>query len=116
MSAKETTENFWKVWNRFVWPDPAPVTYRLYYHDDGTPDVYTMEDLPGKKYIEVSREIYLASSANVRVEDGQLKITPQRKHTCKLIPRRSSGTPCHPRDVCVVSHSLDSVNWELIDD
>jgi hypothetical protein len=116
MSAKETTENFWKVWNSFVWPEPTTPTYRLYYHDDGTPDVYTMEDFPGKKYIEVSLEVYLAADANVRVEDGQLKFIPVRKHTRKLKPGQPTGTPCHPNDVCIVVSGSNSINWDLIND
>jgi hypothetical protein len=101
MGAKETTENFWAVWQNFEWPEIKPVSYRLYYHEDGSPDFYTMEDLPGD-YIEVSQEVYINSPRNVRVVDGELQIMPVRKTVQKLIPNQRSGTRCDTRDVCVV--------------
>ena len=98
MSAKETTENFWRVWNTFEWPEIKPACYRLYYHEDGSP-VYTMEDLPGT-WIEVSQQTYVTAPANVRVVAGELRIIPQVKTYKKLQPS-DRGTACDPRDVCV---------------
>jgi len=117
MSDQETTDNFWKVWNSYVWPEPQPVTYRLYYHKDGSPHIYTMEDLPGD-YIEVTQEIYIAASHNVQVINGELKHIKPKQTVQKLQPCQESGTQCDPRDVCLVvrqngtvwgtkSHELD---------
>ena len=112
MSAQQTTENFWQVWNSFVWPETQPAQYRLYYHADGSPDVYTMEDLPGA-WIEVSHQIYIASPWNVRVIDGELKIIPMVKTYHKLRPG-DHGVACDPRDVCViVSESSPKTCWSL---
>lgn len=112
MSDKETTENFWKVLENFQWPDSRPIFYRCYYHEDGTPDFYTMEDHPGA-WIEVSKEIYLLAPFNARVIDGELKIFEPRKLVSKLKPGKSHGTPCDPRDICVVvPQGNESTFWK----
>jgi hypothetical protein len=113
MSAKETTENFWAAWNTFVWPEIQPVAYRLYYNEDGSPDVYTMEDLLGN-YIEVSQEIYISSPGNVRVVDGELQIIPVKKTVQKLTPNQQSGALCDPRDVCVITTDK-GIFWNIQD-
>jgi len=97
----ETTENFLRVMAEFEWPEPKPVTYRLYYNDDGSPKCYTMDELPGK-YIEVDLETYINHTWNVRVEDGKLRILPILKKVNKLSPSLDDGIACHPHDVCVV--------------
>jgi hypothetical protein len=110
----ETTENFLKVMATFHWPEPKPVSYRLYYNEDGTPKCYTMEDLPGK-YVEIDRETYLAHLWNVRVIDNKLQIIPPAIAVNKLRPNEAVGTPCHTQDVCVIV-SLDQshTKWKLI--
>ena len=113
MSAKETTENFWKIWNDFQWPDPKPPEFRLYYHEDGSPIIYTMEDLPGQ-YIEVDREIYLHCPMNVRVVDGKLQIIPAKKTVQKLMPNQQLGTRCDPRDICIVVRDC-GIFWSMQD-
>jgi hypothetical protein len=114
MSAKETTENFWQVWNTFEWPDHKPVEYRLYYRDDGTPDIYTMEDLPGN-YITVSQQVYISSPMNVRVVDGQMTVIPITQRYLKLVPVQPSGTRCHLKDVAVVTNDESGVIWGVKD-
>ena len=110
MSAQETTENFWRVWNNFVWPEPEPIQYRLYYNPDGSPRIYTMENLPGA-WIEVSQQIYITAPWNVRVVNGELEIIPVIKTYHKLRPG-NHGVACYPRDVCVVvSDSLPTTRW-----
>ena len=64
-----TPEEFWATLQAM--PEPAPVFYRLYHNEDGTPICYTMEDLPGK-YIEVDQETYSLADYSVRVVNKQL--------------------------------------------
>jgi len=112
VSDKETTENFWEALKNLQWPDAQPIFYRCYYREDGTPDFYTMEDLPGA-WIEVSREVYLQAPSNARVIDGELKILEPQKLVSKLKPDQSQGTPCDTRDVCVVvDQGSKSIFWK----
>ena len=104
MSSQETTDNFWQVWNNFKWPDPVVISYRCYYLDDGSVDVYTMEALSGN-YIEVSKEQYLAAAKPAQVVDGQLKIIQPKITVQKLTPVGDTGTLCHNNDVAVVVDS-----------
>lgn len=111
--SNETTENFLQVMAEFVWPEPKPVKYRLYYNDDGSPRCYTMDELAGK-YIEVDVETYINHTWNVRVEDGKLRILPITKTVNKLHPSLA-GTVCHPRDICVVldNDSQHHIKWNM---
>lgn len=97
----ETTRNFWQVWRSFQWPEPVPVSYRLYHDEHGLPLFYTMEDAAGT-YIEVDHATYALASHNVRVRDGRLIVLESRAQISKLRPDPELGTPCDPRDVCVV--------------
>ena len=101
MNTNKTTENFWQVWNSFTWPEPAPVSYRCYYQDDGTVDFYTMEDLPGN-YIEVEQQVYVLAPMPARVIDGQLTIVKPKTTVQKLKPTTGTDTQCHVKDVSVV--------------
>ena len=107
----ETTENFLKVMAEFKWPDPDSVSYRLYYNEDGTPKCYTMEDMP-YKYIEVDAETFARRPWNVRVLNEKLIIVEPLVTVQKLQPKKDSGTPCHPQDVCViVSKNQSHILW-----
>lgn len=111
--SNETTENFLRVMAEFEWPEPRPISYRLYYNDDGSPKCYTMDNLPGK-YIEVDRETYVNHTWNVRVEDGKLRIVPITKTVNKLRPSIEDGIACHPGDVCVViDANQDHIKWNM---
>jgi hypothetical protein len=99
--SNETTENFLKVMAEFAWPEPKPIFYRLYYNDDGSPNCYAMEDLPGK-YIEVDQETYIKHLWNVRVVDNKLTIIPIRKKVQKLKPSAHQGVACCSKDICIV--------------
>lgn len=88
-------------------PKPVPVTYRLYYDDQGRPIVYSMEQLPGN-YIEICREDYVTGSHAVRVVKGRL-VHLGLKTSEKLIPS-DSGTPCYPTDVSIVD-SRSTAYW-----
>jgi len=101
MSANETTENFWQVWNNFKWPDQPPVTFRCYYLDDGSVDFYTMEQLPGN-YIEVTQEVYIRAPKPARVVNNQLVIPVPKITVHRLTPGHATGTNCHPDDVSIV--------------
>ena len=113
MMSNETTENFLRVMAEFKWPEPCPISYRLYYNDDGSPLCYTMDDLPGK-YIEVDRDTYINHTWNVRVEDEKLRIIPIRKKANKLVPSHKDGIACHPGDICVVTNpNQDHIKWNM---
>jgi len=99
--SNETTENFLKVMAEFEWPENKPVSYRLYYNEDGSPKCYTMDDLPGK-YIQVDRETYINHVWNVKVVDNNLVIIPLSVTVQKLVQDTERGTPCHPKDITVV--------------
>ena len=89
----ETTENFWKVMSEWVPPEPKPIFWRLYHHADGTPIVYSMEELP-HAYIDVDPAFFVECDMNVRAEHG---------------------TPCDPRDVCVVvSPDQPNRKWTIV--
>lgn len=106
-----TTKNFLQVMAEFKWPDPVPISYRLYYNDDGTPKCYTMEDLPGK-YIEVDQDTYIKRLWNVLVVDGKLQIIPPSVTVYKLKPNNSLGVCCDARDVCVVvGQDQPGIKW-----
>ena len=103
-----TEEEFWKI--LLDVPEPKPIFYRLYYNDDGTPIVYTMEDLPGK-YIEIDQPTYARSAVNVKVINGKIVEVVPRQYVQKLTPS-DQGTPCHPTNVCVVVNTTDShIKW-----
>lgn len=111
MSDRETTENFLRFWQSFQWPDAQPVAYRLYHDDHGRPIIYTMEDLPGT-YIEVDQETYIHGSFSVKVVDGRLVKLKPAVIAKKLQPSPDRGTPCDPRDVCVVvSEQVTHQKW-----
>ena len=97
----QTTENFLQVMSTFAWPDPILPTYRLYYNDNGMPECYTMEDLPGK-YILVDKEIYVLAPWNVQVIEDQLHIIQPSIQVKQLCSGTATGTPCHTLDICVV--------------
>ena len=75
--SQETTDNFWKVFTAFEWPETQPVTYRLYHDEQGRPLFYTMEHLPGT-YIEVDQDIYVRAPHNVLVQSGKLIVIEPR--------------------------------------
>ena len=98
----------------FEWPDPAPVSYRLYHNDDGTPKCYSMEHMPDK-YIEVDAETFALKPWNVRVVGEKLTVVQPPVTVQKLQPNQNTGTRCHPFDVCVVvSEQAPHVIWNKI--
>ena len=105
-----TEQEFLEIW--LARPDPKPIFYRLYYQDDGTLLYYSMEDLPGK-YIEIDLATYQQYRSNVRVVDGKLIVIPVSVTIKKLQPNEY-GTPCDPRDVCiVVDNNKPHTKWSI---
>jgi len=93
-----TEEEFWAILHTVS--ESKPISYRLYYNADGSPIIYSMEDLLDN-YIEVDQKTYVLAPFNVRVVNGKLTyIKPVV--TVKKIQPGTVGTACDPRDVCVV--------------
>ena len=102
-------QEFWAILHAA--PEPKPVFYRLYYRDDGSPVVYTMEDLPGK-YIEVDQETYTLASYNVQVIDEKLVEIIPKTYIRKLVP--GPGTTCSTSDVTiVVAQEQPHTKWSI---
>lgn len=111
MSDQETTDNFFKVWAEWDRKPPPPVFFRLYHDEHGQPLFYSMEDLPGN-YIEVDQPTYARNSYHVKVVDGRLIEIERSKNISRLRPS-SAGTPCDPRDVCVVvAEDQPNILWK----
>jgi hypothetical protein len=105
-----TEQEFLEIWS--ARPESKPVFYRLYHQDDGTPLYYSMEDLPGK-YIEIDLATYQQYRSNVRVVDGKLIVIPTTGIIKKLQPSKH-GTPCDPRDVCIVTDCDNPhIKWSI---
>lgn len=111
MNTNQTTENFLKVMQDFHWPEPRPISYRLYHDETGRPLVYTMEDLPGT-FVEIDQQTYIAASHWVKVVDGKLIKIESKSLPRKLRPSQQDGVCCDPRDVCViVTHNTPNQRW-----
>jgi hypothetical protein len=107
-----TEEKFWKVLQSAA--EPMPIFYRLYYNDDGTPIIYSMETLPGN-YIDVDQQTYVLAPFNVKVVNSKLIYINPVVTVKKLQPNTINGTACDPRDVCVVvSQDQPHVKWNLV--
>ena len=109
-----TTQNFWSVIENYQWPEPVPVTYRLYHDDQGHPLFYTMEELPGT-YIEVDQATDIHGSHQVLVKNGKLIVLEPRIQISKLAADNDHGVPCDQRDVCViVAPDQPNQKWKKI--
>jgi hypothetical protein len=109
---QENLDNFWAVFSN-PQPESAPpmIFYRLYHDEMGRPLFYSMQDEPGN-YIEIDQDTFQKQPKHARVRNGKL-IEIITHEIRKLIPGES-GTPCDPRDVCVVVDSTQShINWSL---
>jgi hypothetical protein len=107
-----TEEEFWAILHSV--PDPNPIFYRLYYHDNGSPIIYSMEHLPGN-YIEVDQPTYVLAPFNVRVTDGKLVYIKPVITVKKLQPTDLNGTACDPRNVCVVvDTNSPHIKWTIV--
>ena len=106
-----TAEEFWTILHAI--PETIPISYRLYYADDGTPIIYSMEALPGN-YIEVDQETYALSPFNVQVINNKLTyIKPVI--TVKKLQLSATGIACDPYDVCiVVDENHPHKKWTIV--
>ena len=106
-----TEDDFWTILHAM--PEPCPVSYRLYYNNDGTPIIYSMEVLPGN-YIEVDQTTYVLAPFNVRVIDGQLTYIKLVIIVKKLQPG-ATGTACDSGDVCIVVNTdQPHTKWTIV--
>ena len=105
----ETTENFWAAWG-LPQESPKPAFYRLYHDDQGYLLFYSMENVPGN-YIEIDQVTFATGSPQVRVVDGRL-LHIKTNAISKLVPSEN-GQSCDPRDVAVVTTSVNKQYWKL---
>jgi hypothetical protein len=111
MMSEITEQEFWSILQAV--PESKPVFYRLYYNDDGTPIIYSMEQL-SDNYIEVDQETYVLSPFSVRVVDSRLIHIKPVITVKKLQPSHTNGTACDSRDVCiVVSTDQPHTKWTI---
>lgn len=94
-------------------PDAIQIENRIYYDDDGNITHITKENLPGK-YIVVDTQTAINPGKFARVVDGKIVNVPPES-TAKLKPSES-GTPCHDKDVSIVSDSSEAQHWEVKND
>ena len=107
-----TEEEFWSILRDI--PESKPIFYRLYYNDDGSPIIYSMEELPGN-YIEVDQSTYALAPCNVKVINGKLTYIKPAITVKKLQPSDLDGTTCDPRDVCVVvGTDQKHIKWTMV--
>ena len=112
MSDELTAEEFWATLHSI--PESKPVFYRLYYNNDGTPIIYSMEHLPDN-YIEVDQKTYVSAPFNVRVVDGKLTYIKPVITVKKLQPNHVTGVACDPCDVCVVvGTDQPHIKWTIV--
>ena len=106
-----TEEDFWSILHNI--PEPKPIFYRLYYNDDGSPIIYSMEELPDN-YIEVDQPTYVLAPFNVRVIDGKL-VYAKPVITVKKLQPSIDGTACNPQDVCIVVNiDQPHIKWTTV--
>jgi hypothetical protein len=104
-------EEFWAILKDI--PEPKQIFYRLYYNDNGSPIIYSMEHLTGN-YIDVDRSTYVLAPFNVKVIDGKL-VYIKPVITVKKLQPSIDGIACDPRDVCiVVKTDQPHVKWTIV--
>jgi hypothetical protein len=105
-------QEFWSVLQNM--PQPKPLIHRLYYkEEDGSLICFSMDELP-YNYIDVSQEVYSRSPVNVRVIDGKMIEIAPASYVKKLKPNLV-GTPCDPRDICIVVPEIqEHIKWSIV--
>jgi len=92
-------EIFREFWKNHQWVEPKPVSYRLYYNEQGLPVEYSMQDNPGA-WLELTPEQFAMADMRVRVVDGVLTLPPPPAPPRLVVAE--SGTPCHPWSVLLI--------------
>jgi hypothetical protein len=114
--SQETTHNLLEVMRTFQWPEPNPITYRLYHDENGAPLIYTMEELEGD-FVEIDQATYIRASWRVKVVQGKIVHLPPVAQVNKLVPDHEQGVACDTRDVCVVlGPGQGGQHWRLKSD
>jgi hypothetical protein len=104
-----TEQEFWAALAPVA--DPKPLSFRLYYNEQGLPLFYSMQEESGN-YIEIDRETYNNPPTHVRVVNGKLKEL-SLNYVTKLVPS-NTGTPCAVNNVCVVvDPGITHTKWNL---
>jgi hypothetical protein len=104
-------EDFWSILQDI--PETKQIFYRLYYNNDGSPIIYSMEALPGN-YIEVDQSIYVLAPFNVKVSNGKL-VYIKPVVTVKKLQPDIDGTACDPQDVCIVVNiDQPHIKWTTV--
>ena len=104
-------EDFWSILQDV--PETKQIFYRLYYNNNGSPIIYSMEDLPDN-YIEVDQKTYVLAPFNVRVVNGQLTYIKPVVTVMKIQPG-IDGTACDLCDVCVVvNKDQPHTKWTIV--
>lgn len=116
MSKTGITNNdiFQEFWKTYQWPEIKDEIYRLYHDEQGNPLEYSREDHPGL-WIPLTANQYAKLDFRVRVINGQL--VPVKIDSIQRLRPSDTGTPCHPRDVAIVT-SADQPHqkWSSIDE
>ena len=109
--SKMTEQEFWAILQAI--PEAKPIFYRLYHNNNGTPIIYSMEELPDN-YIEVDQQTYVLAPFNVRVVDGKL-VYIKPVVTVKKLQPGAQGITCDPSDVCiVVDANQPHTKWTIV--
>lgn len=105
------TQIFLNFFRDHQWPEPEPVTLRLYHDEKGSPLCYSCDPMAGN-WIPVTAEQYARASFRVRVVDGKL-IELGSDLRPKLKPSEH-GTVCADTDVTViVTDRQPHLRWSL---
>ena len=102
-------EELLEFYKNYKWTDPAPIYYRLYHDDAGTPLFYSQEDLPGK-YIDITPQQFALQDMSVQVVDK--KLIRRRTSWISKIVHADSGTLCHHNDVTIVVDQQPGQYWK----
>ena len=108
------SDNFFKALASLQKEKPKEYEYRLYYDkDSGKPLFYSMEGEYEHSYLVITKEEYNLGRYDIRVINGEIKQF-QLKYITKLIPKQSTGTPCHPSNIMIVDpEHPNAIKWNI---
>lgn len=110
MMSDLNADNFWSILTAI--PEPKHIGHRLYYDQNGNPIAYSMEEM-AHEYIDIDADTFWRADMTARVVDGKL-IFKQPKITVNKLQPANHGTPCDPKDVCiVVSQDQPNQRWTI---
>jgi len=101
-------DEFLKAWNQIDWSKPV-IEYKIYYNPaSGTVLDYTTDNLPGT-YIIVDKDTFYCHRFDIRIQDK--KIIAMKHKVGKLRPN-IDGTPCHPKDITIITDKMPALHWK----